>query len=109
MLDVGSQFIAIDWTGVPEEQHPGERGNACWRVKMFKDTRVRLVTYSGGYVADHWCARGHILHVVSGELHTELRDGRKFSLTAGMTYVVGDAGPEHRSRADVETRLFIVD
>jgi hypothetical protein len=74
------------------------------------DLRVRMVEYSQGYLADHWCDRGHVLYVVSGELDTELRDGRKFKLLPGMSYQVSDFGDAaHRSSTITGATLFIVD
>ncbi len=35
-----------------------------------------MVEYTAGYVADHWCSKGHILLCTEGELETELADGR---------------------------------
>lgn len=43
--------------------------------------RVRIVEYSPGYTADHWCNKGHVLLVLEGELYTELSDGSKVRLT----------------------------
>ena len=48
------------------------------------DLRVRSIEYSPGYLADHWCDRGHILYVLEGELVSELKDGRTFTLTPGV-------------------------
>ncbi|MEG0996589.1 MAG: DHCW motif cupin fold protein, partial [Clostridia bacterium] len=48
--------------------------------------RVRMVEYTAGYLADHWCVKGHILLCLEGELHTELEDGRRFVLRPGMSY-----------------------
>ena len=33
----------------------GERGLALWRTQHFGELRVRMVRYSPGYLADHWC------------------------------------------------------
>jgi hypothetical protein len=46
--------------------------------------------YTPGYLADHGCVKGHILFCLEGQLDTELADGRKFTLTAGMSYQVAD-------------------
>ena len=103
-------FTVTDWSAVPATQHPGESGNAQWRSFAAGELRVRLVEYSAGYLADHWCDRGHVLYVLDGELHTELRDGRQFVLTAGMSYQVSDFGDApHRSSTPTGARLFIVD
>ena len=79
-------FTAIDWSSVPACEHAGTTGMALWRTLSVGDISVRVVEYSPGYLADHWCDRGHILFVVDGELDTELKDGRNFKLTAGMSY-----------------------
>jgi hypothetical protein len=74
------------------------------------DVRVRQVEYSAGYLADHWCERGHILFVLEGELITELKDGRTFRLVRGMSYQVSDFGDAaHRSSTDTGAKLFIID
>jgi hypothetical protein len=70
---------------------------------------VRVVEYSAGYLADHWCVKGHILYCLKGELETELKDGRRFSLTAGMSYQVADDAEPHRSSTSIGAVLFIVD
>jgi hypothetical protein len=102
-------FETTDWSGVERTVHKGETGTAYWRTRNFGDIRVRLVEYTPGYFADHWCSKGHILLCLEGELHIELRDGRQFILKPGMTYQVADNAEPHRSRAPEGARLFIVD
>lgn len=103
-------FTTTDWSAVPATEHPGESGHALWRTFTVGDLRVRLVEYSAGYLADHWCDRGHVLYVLDGELETELRDGRRFTLKAGMSYQVSDFGDAaHRSSTRDGAKLFIVD
>lgn len=102
-------FSVIDWGGVNQDIHPGEAGVAIWRTRHVGDIRVRMVEYSPGYVADHWCEKGHILLCVAGRLDTELQDGRSFALTPGMSYEVGDDVMAHKSRSSEGATLFIVD
>lgn len=102
-------FGTTDWAQVERTEHPGIRGRAYWRTRMFGPIRVRIVEYTPGYLADHWCSKGHILLCLEGELRTELQDGRSFSLTPGMSYQVGDDGEPHRSSTEQGARLFIVD
>jgi len=102
-------FTTTDWSTVEPTVHPGETGTATWRTQTFDGIRVRMVEYSAGYVADHWCRKGHILLCLEGELHTELADGRTFVLRPGVTYQVADGIDAHRSRTSVGARLFIVD
>jgi hypothetical protein len=105
----GIPFGVTDWSAVERTEHAGSRGTAWWRTREFGEIRVRLVEYSPGYLADHWCSKGHILFVVEGELITELRDGRRFTLTAGTSYQVADDAEPHRSSTRTGARLFIVD
>jgi len=103
-------FVVTDWSTAEETRHPGETGLAIWRTVMMGDARIRMVEYSPGYLADHWCDRGHVLLVLEGEMVSELRDGRTFPMRAGMSYRVSDFGDApHRSRTASGCRLFIVD
>jgi len=102
-------FGTTDWSRVAVTTHAGATGSAQWRTQQFGGIRVRMVEYSAGYLADHWCTKGHILLCLDGELHTELEDGRHFVLTAGMSYQVADGAEPHRSSTVDGARLFIVD
>lgn len=102
-------FGTTDWETVPRTEHAGTTGKAYWRTRDFAGIRVRMVEYSAGYLADHWCSKGHILLCLSGELETELEDGRVFVLKPGMSYQVADNAEAHCSRTKVVTKLFIVD
>lgn len=103
-------FTVTDWASIPATEHPGETGVAHWRTLTIGDIRIRQVDYTPGYCADHWCDRGHILFVLEGEIETELRDGRRFLLQAGMSYQVSDFGDSaHRSSTRTGAKLFIVD
>ncbi len=105
----GVPFSTIDWSSISSTFHTGETGTAVWQTVEQGNLRVRKVEYSPGYKADHWCSRGHVLHVVEGELTTELQDGRSFALKAGQTYIVADGAEPHRSSTVAGARLFIVD
>ncbi len=102
-------FHTTDWSQLPATEHRGETGMAWWRTLHFGDIRVRMVEYSPGYLADHWCQKGHILMCLHGQLDTELADGRRFVLTPGMSYQVADQAEAHRSSTVQGARLFIVD
>ena len=102
-------FGTTDWSSVEVSEHKGATGVAFWRTRHFGDVRVRMVEYSPGYLADHWCSKGHILLCMEGELHTELADGRTFVLRPGMSYQVADNAEPHRSSASGGAKLFIVD
>ena len=102
-------FGTTDWSAVEATEHPGDSGTATWRTRRFGAIRVRMVRYSPGYVADHWCSKGHILLCLDGELHTELQDGRRFVLTPGTSYQVADDAEPHRSSTPTGATLFIVD
>ena len=102
-------FGTTDWAAVAPTTHKGEAGVAHWRTRQFGDIRVRLVEYSPGYTADHWCSKGHIIFCLAGEMTTVLKDGRSFALKAGQSYQVADDDGEHRSHTEQGAKLFIVD
>jgi hypothetical protein len=102
-------FEAVDWRTLPVSEHPGETGVAYWRTRQLGDVRVRLVEYSPGYAADHWCEKGHFLFCFEGELRTELKDGRTAVLTPGMSYHVADGAAPHRSSTATGAKLFVID
>jgi quercetin dioxygenase-like cupin family protein len=105
----GIPFETTDWSQIPPTEHKGESGLAYWRTQNFGSIRVRMVEYAPGYLADHWCTKGHILLCLEGELHTELADGRTFTLTPGMSYQVADSAEPHLSSTKSGARIFIVD
>lgn len=105
----GIPFGTTDWSTIEATEHKGITGVAYWRTRTFGSIRVRMVEYTPGYLADHWCIKGHILLCIEGELHTELEDGRKFTLMPGMSYQVADNAEPHRSGTSTGAKLFIVD
>ncbi|MGZ8508825.1 MAG: DHCW motif cupin fold protein [Chitinophagaceae bacterium] len=102
-------FQTFNWSSVETEEHKGETGHAYWQTKMLNDIRIRMVEYSAGYKADHWCKKGHVLYCFDGEMETELDNGTVMKLTKGMCYLVGDKNEAHRSSTKTGCRLFIVD
>jgi quercetin dioxygenase-like cupin family protein len=102
-------FGTTDWSAVEPTIHSGETGVAYWRTSQFGKARVRMVEHSPSSTADHWCSKGHILLCLEGRLDTELEDGRRFTLTAGMSYQVGENAESHRSSTAAGARLFVVD
>ncbi len=109
MLMTDIPFGTTDWSRIEAMEHKGETGMALWRTCQFGSLRVRMVEYTPGYRADHWCSKGHILLCLEGELHTELEDGRTFTLKPGMSYQVADGAEPHRSNTATGAKLFIVD
>jgi len=105
----GIPFGTTDWAEVERTERKGDTGMAYWQTREFGGIRVRQVEYTAGYRADHWCRKGHILLCLEGELHTELADGRRFTLKPGMSYQVADDAEAHRSSAPTGAKLFIVD
>ena len=101
-------FTSVSWDTVPKTNHPGETGYAVWKTVDTGNIRVRMVEYSSGYLADHWCSRGHVIHILKGEMVSELKDGSRSNLKEGMTYLMSDANP-HRTFTENGVTLFIVD
>lgn len=102
-------FQSIDWSVIPKTLHPGETGMATWQTIEFEGLRIRIVEYSAGYLADHWCRKGHIVHCLEGAFVSELENGESFSSTKGMTYVVSDEFSSHRSVSEQGVKLMIID
>jgi quercetin dioxygenase-like cupin family protein len=109
MQMTGFPLTTTDWAQVAPSEHPGETGVALWRTQTFAEIRVRVVEYSPGYTADHWCSKGHIVFCLEGELQTTLADGKSFTLTTGQSYQVADGESSHRSSTKLGAKLFIVD
>lgn len=109
MSDQNIPYQVIDWSKIPKTEHLGETGMAYWQTVQFQGLRIRIVEYSKGYIADHWCQKGHIVHCLEGTLVNEQENGTKSTLTKGMTYVVSDELSSHRSLAKDDVKLFIID
>lgn len=102
-------FQTIDWSKIKKTIHPGETGTAFWQTVQFPGLRIRIVEYSAGYLADHWCRKGHIVHCLEGEFTSESIDGNHAQLSEGMTYVVTDELSSHRSGTKNGVKLLIID
>lgn len=102
-------FCTADWNAIKPTRHPGINGEALWHTFEMGNIRVRMVEYTPGYLADHWCKRGHVLLVMEGELVTELEDERKFTLMPGMSYQVAEDSNPHRSYTEKGAKMFIID
>jgi hypothetical protein len=102
-------FQLIDWTAIPKTEHTGESGTACWQTFQLPGLRIRIVEYSRGYLADHWCKKGHIVHCLEGDFISEMENGEKFHLAEGMTYVVSDDLSSHRSVTKNGVKVLIID
>lgn len=102
-------FQTINWDNIPKVEHPGATGTSFWQTLQFPGLRVRIVEYSSGYLADHWCQKGHIVHCLEGEFVSELENGEAVTLSKGMTYIVSDNLSSHRSLSEKGVKLLIVD
>ena len=102
-------FQIINWDEISKTLHEGETGVSNWQTLQYQGLRVRIVTYSAGYLADHWCEKGHIVHCLEGSFINELSDGQKNILTQGMTYIVSDNLSSHRSHSENGVKLLIID
>jgi len=102
-------FQTIDWTSIEKTAHKGETGTAFWQTFQLEGLRIRLVEYTKGYLADHWCTKGHIVHCLEGDFESELQTAFFFKLTKGMTYIVSDELSSHRSISKDGVKLLIID
>ena len=108
-MSKGIPFQVINWDLLSIEEYKGEKGTSSWLVMQYPGLRIRIVEYSAGYLADHWCTKGHIVYCIEGSFTSELDTGEQFSLSAGMTYVVSDNLSSHRSYSDQGVKLLIID
>lgn len=103
-------FETIDWSTVEKISYPGKSGVAYWQTKQYNGFRIRLVEYSKGYLADHWCQKGHLVYCLEGDFISELQNAAEsIHLTSGMMYVVSDNMSSHRSFSTNGVKLLIID
>ncbi len=105
----GIPFTDIVWANAPESVTGGETGSATSKAVQMGDVRLRIVKFSPGYRADHWCPKGHVVFVLEGSLTSDLEDGRSFTTTAGGCFIVGDNDGRHCAHSKTGARVFIVD
>ena len=99
-----------DWSSLSASSQPGAMGAATIRGRHIGDMQLRLVSYSAGYMADHWCHKGHIVVVIAGAAMIEHEDGRRYELSAGMAYHVSDdEQAPHRLTSREGASVFILD
>ncbi len=102
-------FNTINWKNIPKEEHTGEAGTSFWQIVQLGGLRIRLVEYLPGYLADHWCTKGHIVHCLEGSFVSEMENADPVMLEKGMTYVVSDGMSSHRSYSKEGVQLLIID
>lgn len=102
-------FQTINWSVIEKTEHKGETGKSYWQTVQFPGLRIRLVEYSNGYLADHWCQKGHVVHCLEREFVSELKSGELVKLEKGGTYVVSDELSSHRSVTENGVKLLLVD
>jgi hypothetical protein len=108
-MSSGISYQVIDWNTVEKIKQIAETGTLSSQTIQFDHLRVRIVEYPAGYLADHWCQKGHIVHCLEGEFVSELESGEKFSLRKGMSYIVSDNLSSHRSTTKNGVKLLIID
>jgi quercetin dioxygenase-like cupin family protein len=107
----GIQVGIIDWSQVSASVRWGITGSETSRSRKLGNIQMRLVEYSPHYVAGDWCAKGHIVYVVAGEMTVLFSDETKHKLVQGMSFHVAD-NVQHQHRVmtfDKGATAFIVD
>jgi quercetin dioxygenase-like cupin family protein len=101
----------IDWSLIAETEIQGASGFSNTRAHQSGEVQQRIVEYAPGYLADHWCAKGHVIYVIAGALTIEHENEEPAcALSAGMSWQVADGeGPAHRVRSENGATVFIVD
>ena len=106
---ININFQAVDWTSIEKTAHQGETGMALWQTLQFEGLRIRMVEYSSGYLADHWCEKGHIVHCLEGEFVSELSTGAEITLKKGELSLISATLSAHRSRSENGVKLLLID
>ena len=103
-------FQTTNWENIPTTEHKGETGTATQRTLQYDKIRVRMIEYSPGYKADHWCSAGHIIFCVEGEFTSHMKNKSKYQLKKGMSYQTSDDTQNpHLSTTEMGCKLFVVD
>ena len=102
-------FKGVDWKGVVKVEYPGTTGTSFWQTLSFAHLRIRKVEYSSGYIADHWCPKGHIAHCLEGSFDCEIQGDMTFRVEKGMSFVVSDELSSHRSVSKSGAIVLIID
>ena len=95
-------FDVEEWV----EEAPGVRA----LVREDAGARWAIVEYAPGAGRPDWCAEGHHIHVLAGEIEYELKSGGSVVARAGQGLLLGD-DDEHRgnNRGAVPARLLVID
>jgi len=102
-------FQTIDWASIERVEHGGETGVSYWQTVQFQGLRIRIVEYTPGYLADHWCRKGHVVYCLDGAFVSELDNGKKITFVKDQSYVVSDDLSSHRSFSANGVKLLIID
>ncbi|MCP9756126.1 hypothetical protein EGI26_13270 [Lacihabitans sp. CCS-44] len=102
-------FQLINWNEIIKVEYPSEKGKSIWQTIQFEGLRIRIVEYSPDFLADHWCAKGHIVHCLEGSFITELAGDDPVVLNQGMSFVVSDNLSSHLSISENGAKLLIID
>lgn len=102
-------FSEVDWSKIAVTKVSGETGFSEVKEVIYNGIKVREVTYSPGYRADHWCKKGHFAYCLSGsfELHIKPNAARIFN--AGMSFIVSDDLSEHAIQSETGSTILILD
>lgn len=103
------QDFLIDWENLPEERSAGLTGFATIRTQQTDNLKIRLLTYSEGYEADHWCTKGHIITVQEGSLFIDFKDGSSMTVDKGKVSVLGENNDPHKARTVEKAVVLIID
>lgn len=99
----------IDWALIESEKIEGETGFILSQTKDFGAFKIRKLSFSKNYIADHWCEKGHIIEVKKGILIIEYHDGNFEEINAGNLIVIGDNLNSHKAKTIIETEVLLID
>lgn len=101
--------ISINWELSQAEKSLGTSGFVFSKSVDLGTIRMRQLSFSENYEADHWCEKGHIIHVLAGELIIEYQDGSQVTIPTGQSLILGDSISLHKAKTESESTVLIID
>lgn len=99
----------INWESVPDETFSGVSGFVVSKAVTFENFRIRQLSFSENYEADHWCEKGHVIYVIDGELLIEYKDQPSVFVSKGSSLILGDNISWHKAKTRITTLVLIID
>ncbi len=103
-------YELINWDGIGKTEVKGLTSKAYWKTKKFGDCRIRIIEKLPGYRADHFCKKGHIIHILNGGMTVEFENGESLSIKEGESLYLSDVEENgHTTYSENGVKYIIID